>query len=151
MCPMIGESIGSMLGSSAVTRRRTRIEQEVPDMSPVTNISPVKTAFAIAALLCAVAAGLVIRGATSVDVPLGAMDDFAIRHAADTETSLTLADDYGTRNQAPASELTLADDFGTRNQRAPMKLTTADDFGTRNSTPASKLGANDDYATRESR
>ena len=118
-------------------------------MSPVSNISTVKFAFAVAALLCAVAAGLAIRGAASLDVPLGAMDDYGNRHAVVAETRLTLNDDFGTRNQAPRSELTLADDFGTRNQPAPIELTTADDFGTRHAAPVTKLGPNDDYATRQ--
>jgi urease alpha subunit len=120
-------------------------------MSPISNISPVKFAFAVAVILGAMAAGLAVRGAASVDVPLGAMDDYGIRHAVVAESRLTLNDDFGTRNQAPASELTLNDDFGTRNQAAKQELTTADDFGTRHGTQSTELGPNDDYATRQSR
>jgi hypothetical protein len=141
-----------MLGPDVVTRRRIRIEQEVPDMSPVSNISPVKSAFAVAALLSAVAAGLAIRGAASADVPsLGMVDDYATRHAIESEITLTTADDFGTRNQSAAVGLTTADDFGTRNQSAAVELTTADDFGTRHGAQLIELGPNDDYATREAR
>jgi hypothetical protein len=104
-------------------------------MSPVSNISPIKSAFAVAALLSLVAAGLAIRGAASADVPtLGMIDDYATRHALAAEV-----------------ELTTADDFGTRNQAAAVELTTADDFGTRHGAKASELGPNDDYATRQER
>jgi hypothetical protein len=121
-------------------------------MSPVSNISPIKSAFAVAALLSLVAAGLAIRGAASADVPtLGMIDDYATRHALAAEVELTTADDFGTRNQAAAVELTTADDFGTRNQAAAVELTTADDFGTRHGAKASELGPNDDYATRQER
>jgi hypothetical protein len=103
-------------------------------MSPVSNISPLKSAFFAAALLGLVALGLAIRGAAPVDVPLGAIDDYGNRHPVTAESRLTTADDYGTRNQA-----------------ATVKLTTADDFGTRHITKATQLGPNDDYWTRQSR
>ena len=104
-------------------------------MSPASNISPVKAAFAVAALLSLVAAGLAIRGAASADVPtLGMVDDYATRHAVEAEV-----------------ELTSADDFGTRNQAAAVQLSTADDFGTRHGAKAIELGPNDDYATRQGR
>src|SRR5918999_952747 len=147
MYPMIGEPAGPMLDLRPSNDGETGSSRRSP-MSPISNISTVKFAFAVAALLGAVAAGLAIRGAASVDVPLGAMDDYGNRHAVVAESRLTLNDDFGTRNQAPASELTLNDDFGTRNQPARTKLTAADDFGTRHITPATKLGPNDDYATR---
>ena len=120
-------------------------------MSTVSNISLVKAAFAAAVLLGVVAAGLAIRGTAPVDVPLGAIDDYGTRHPVVAESRLTLADDFGTRNQPARIKLTTADDFGTRNQPARIKLTTADDFATRHATQEPKLGPNDDYATRESR
>ncbi len=138
-------------------------------MSPVSNISPIKAAFAVAVLLSLVAAGLAIRGATSPGLPaLGMVDDYATRHAVEAEVELTAADDFGTRNrpasvkltaaddfgtrnQAAAVELTAADDFGTRNQAAAVELTTADDFGTRHAAKAIELGPNDDWATRKVR
>ncbi len=121
-------------------------------MSPVSNISPVKAAFAVAALLSLVAAGLAIRGAASADIPtLGMVDDYATRHAVDDEIELTTADDFGTRNRPAAVQLTTADDFGTRNRPAAVQLTTADDFGTRHAAKAIELGLNDDYATRQGR
>jgi hypothetical protein len=121
-------------------------------MSPVSNISPVKTAFAVAALLSLVAAGLAIRGAASAEVPtLGIVDDYANRHAVEADVELTTADDFGTRNRSAAVQLTAADDFGTRNQPAAVQLTTADDFGTRHGAKAIELGPNDDYATRQGR
>ena len=121
-------------------------------MSPVSNISPIKSAFAVAALLSLVAAGLAIRGATSPGLPaLGMVDDYATRHAVEAEVELTAADDFGTRNQAAAVDLTTADDFGTRNQAASVDLTAADDFGTRHGTKAIELGPDDDWATRQVR
>jgi hypothetical protein len=120
-------------------------------MSPVSNISPLKSAFFAAALLGLVALGLAIRGAAQVDVPLGAIDDYGNRHPVTAESRLTTADDYGTRNQAAPVKLTTADDYGTRNQAATVNLTTADDFGTRHITKATQLGPNDDYWTRQSR
>ena len=94
--------------ADARDRRRhsatNRIEQEAPDMSPVSNISPIKAAFAVAALLSLVAAGLAIRGATSPGLPaLGMVDDYATRHAVEAEVELTAADDFGTRNRRRAS------------------------------------------------
>ena len=122
-------------------------------MSPVSNISPVKAAFAVAALLSLVAVGLAIRGAASPGIPaLGMVDDYATRHALEDEVELTAADDYGTRNQRAAVELTAADDFGTRNRPAAIELTAeltaADDFGTRNQRAAVELTAADDFGTR---
>ena len=87
-------------------------------MSPVSNISPIKSAFAVAALLSLVAAGLAIRGAASADVPtLGMIDDYATRHALAAEVELTTADDFGTRHGAKASELGPNDDYATRQGR----------------------------------
>jgi hypothetical protein len=118
-------------------------------MAPVSNISPIKAAFAVAALLSLVAAGLAIRGATSPSLPaLGMVDDYATRHTVEAEVELTAADDFGTRNQAAAIELTAADDFGTRNQAAAIELTAADDFGTRNQAAAIELTAADDFGIR---
>ena len=104
-------------------------------MSTVSNISPIKAAFAVAALLSLVAAGLAIRGATSPSLPaLGMVDDYATRHTVEAEV-----------------ELTAADDFGTRNQAAAIELTAADDFGIRHAVKAIELGPNDDWATRKLR
>jgi hypothetical protein len=120
-------------------------------MSPVSNISTVKFAFVVAALLSLVAVGIAIRGTADVQ-SLGMADDYATRHTVQAAAvELTTADDFGTRNQAAAVELTTADDFGTRNQAAAVELTTADDFGTRHSVRATDLGLNDDYATRQAR
>jgi hypothetical protein len=120
-------------------------------MSPASTISPFKTALIAAALFGALAAGLAIRSVASNDVPLGALDDYATRHATVAETQLTTADDYGTRIQPAPIELTTADDFGTRNQPAPVELTAADDFGTRHVAKVTRLGLNDDYWTRQQR
>jgi hypothetical protein len=162
-----------MLESDVAMERRTRIEQEAPQMSQDTTISAARSALVAVGFLGLVAVGIAARDATPAS--LGAADDYGTRHAAvaeSTETAaapqgmrhgklvlapqLGLADDFATRQAAAAASAQLgpADDFGIRHTAAAAasaQLSPADDYGTRQWVEPAALGPSDDYATRNAR
>jgi hypothetical protein len=162
-----------MLESNVAMGRRTRIEQEAPQMSQVNNISAARSALVAVGFLGLVAAGIAARDATPAS--LGAADDYGTRHAAVTESTdtaavpqgmrhgklvlapqLGLADDFGTRQAAAAAsaQLSASDDFGIRHTAAaaaPAQLSPADDYATRQWVEPAAMGPADDYATRNAR